>query len=110
MVAVLEIGRDSMFSSRVLGLIGLTISFLGTLGMLWGGLDSFIMVKPKDTMSGSEVSILYNQDDYTHRSPNYELVLTDIAGINRHNLINKIGKILLAVGFALQFVALWIDP
>lgn len=79
--------------------------------MLWGGLESFIVVKPKDAMGRSEVSIVYSHGDLEPGNDlDYELVLTDIAGINRHRLVNRIGKILLAVGFALQFIALWIDP
>ena len=100
-----------MFFSRELGLMGLAISFVGTLGMFWGGLESFIVVKTTDSLDKSDTSILFAQEDYRYsKDINYELVLTDIAGVNRHILVNKIGKGALAFGLALQLIALWIDP
>ena len=74
-----------MFFSRELGLIGLAISFVGTLWMLWGGLESFIVVKTTDSLDKSDTSILFSHEDYRYsKDINYELVLTDIAGVNRH--------------------------
>lgn len=108
-MAILEIRGNSMLSGREFGLIGLTIGFLGTLLMLWGGLESFIVVKPKGNLSKSDVSIIYDSGDPS-TDPNYELVLTDIVGVNCHRKANQIGKGLLAGGFALQFFALLIDP
>lgn len=98
-----------MFSSRELGLIGLTIGFFGTLGMLWGGLESFILVKPKGTMDKSDVTFVCWSDE-SNMDFDYDLVLSDIASFKRHSLVNRIGKFLLAIGFALQFIALWMDP
>ncbi len=68
---ILEIGGNNLFLSRVLGLSGLAISFLGTIGMLWGGLESFIKVKPptKGPSSDAEI-VVYSEGwdaDVKHR-------------------------------------------
>jgi hypothetical protein len=100
---------NNMFSSRELGLIGLAISFIGTLGMLWGGLESFIVVKTKTDPSDTEI-VTCGGDGACHRDIEYKVVIPDIAGANWRTRVNRIGKGALAVGLFLQFIALYIDP
>ena len=100
-----------MVPSRVLGLIGLAISIVGTIGMLWGGLEAFIAVKPTGTKDTSDTDfVTCGGSGAHHRDIEYELVVTDTAGIKWRTRANRIGKVALTVGLFLQFIALYIDP
>lgn len=95
-----------MFSSRVLGLIGLVISIVGTLGMLWGGLEVFIEVKPKTTESLRFWGIT---EDLKIHVGNSELSFVNHNDVRWHILANKLGKVALAFGLVIQFIGLYID-
>lgn len=100
-----------MFSSRVLGLIGLAISTIGTGLMLWGGLEAFIVVKDIKNMNPSDGNLVtVGESGGKHRDIEYEVVVADTAYINWRTRANRIGKGALAAGLLLQFIALYIDP
>lgn len=99
-----------MLSSRVLGLFGLAISIVGTLGMLWGGLEAFIVVKPRTAEGLSFSGMVYDPDGHVKiHIGNSVLLFTEHNDARWHILANKLGKGALASGLTLQFIALIID-
>jgi hypothetical protein len=100
-----------MFSSRGLGLLGLGISFLGTLGMLWGGLEAFIRVEPKVEGDPTGLHVRFGDTEPPAlMMGNSKLVFVQHDDARWHILANKLGKGVLAAGFVIQFIALYIDP
>lgn len=100
-----------MFSSRELGLFGLGISIVGTLLMLWGGLEAFIVVKGQTTGDSKDVGFTIDPNAPTSiKVGNSLLVFTDHDCVKLYIYANKIGKGFLAAGLVLQFIALYIDP
>jgi hypothetical protein len=79
--------------------------------MLWGGLEAFIVVNSKDTGDQSDTEIVTSsRRGVNYRHFEYVLAVTNIAGVNRRILVNRIGKFALAAGLLVQFIALYIDP
>jgi hypothetical protein len=90
--------------NRTLNILGIAISFIGTIFMLYGGMDTIIkVVRAKDGQYSftAPVSAAEGNSDYEEaRKKN----IKEYEYIGRRLLINKIGIWLLFIGFMIQFL------
>jgi hypothetical protein len=89
---------------RMLSILGIAISFIGTVFMIFGGMDTIIkVVRAKDGQYSFSAPIMAaegNSDYEEARKKNIQ----EYEYIERHLFINKIGIWLLFIGFMIQFL------
>ena len=109
-----------MCLGRLLNIIGLAISMLGTLLMLFGGFDAFVKIRPVGPAWRPNVSQACLGDEHGGYIQAGTKGLFIKAGkahieftgpdVDKHRLAYRWGLVALCVGFFLQLTALLLDP
>lgn len=91
---------------RALNLLGLILTFVGTICIYVASVDAFIKLMPSkstiEKINGKDEEVLNLEIDYNKITlyPDIRLKLAKW----------RLGLILLAIGFFIQLIALWLDP